>query len=629
MKKRFQIIAYGAGKKCHDLLPVLLRKCTIDAIWDKNVSADQSIHGIDVCFPEPVSEDAGCTLIVVFISDPFVRNKAINELAGFGYKHIYGFNEFLNLLRCGMCVYDITKRFCVVDYKSIEAVFYALPADDDIDICYAKELELYLRAKANEKRYSVSRPINMVFDGFYDPFLLVELTEEWFSYKRINEDEKRRILGKLYELSYENETIVAVYCHSLLCNGEYNKAESIIKSALHKSPNSLLLDTCVDEIVEKSIEKGFETSFPKIDYDLTDRFCYSGMTLGVIDGINADGSPSMIPCFRGHQCAAKPEGEAWCGGEWTEFRKSLLDGSFRYCQKYNCPNILSGWLPKKKEINAAWLRNMESGDFSETPPLEELHLSYDNHCNLQCRSCRTEFQTCDNFRKAFLDNMYEIFLKEKLKKTKHLTLSGCGEALISPHSLQILRSFSKMNNPELCVELRTNVVSVTKRTWESLGLGREVIKHITASVDGATKETFEALRYPAKWEKMLDGLCFISELRRMGEIDLFEIHVVVQDANISELMDVAKLAEEYGADVVTYSRLVNWRDMSQEEYDRVNPFFVDHPRHQLLIQEIDKLIEYRDELNRAGKNPRFINIHGVPDASDSYDVIRNGRLKIR
>ena len=228
-----------------------------------------------------------------------------------------------------------------------------------------------------------------------------------------------------------------------------------------------------------------------------------------------------------------------------------MDGSFRYCQKNQCANIVAGWLPKKKDVKEEWLKKILTSDLSVIPPIEELHFSYDGHCNLMCPSCRLEFQTNTDKQNKKLDMLYEKNLKPYMGKAKHLTLSGCGEAMISPHSKKVLQSFSKKENPNLVVELRTNATTVNSVSWNSLGTGKAVIRHITASIDASTKESFEKLRYPAKWENVLRNLKFIQSLRNSGEIDMFEFHVVIQKENIHQLCDIVKMAIYYDADAVT------------------------------------------------------------------------------
>ena len=313
----------------------------------------------------------------------------------------------------------------------------------------------------------------------------------------------------------------------------------------------------------------------------------------------------------------------------------MTDGSFKYCQKNQCANIVGGWLPRKSDCKEEWLKKLLDGDMSVVPPIEELHFSYDGHCNLKCPSCRLEIQTNSKAQNEMLDNLYEKNLKPYMKQAKHLTLSGCGEAMISRHSRKILQSFSKEEYPELSVELRTNATTVNASSWNALGTGKEVIRHITVSIDASTKDMFEKLRYPAKWETVLRNLEFIQSLRDAGEIDLFEFHVVIQTENIDQLCDITKMAIRYSADAVTFSRLINWREMSEEEYHEINPFWYDHPLHEKLTQELRALEELRNDIENdncdltRGRKKIYINIHFSPDPNQTYDEIRTGRLKIR
>ena len=77
------------------------------------------------------------------------------------------------------------------------------------------------------------------------------------------------------------------------------------------------------------------------------------------------------------------------------------------------------------------------------------------------------------------------------------------------------------------------------------------------------------------------------------------------------------------------------REMSEEEYYEVNPFWHDHPLHKHLMQELKALEKFRDAIETGkcdltkGRKKIYINIHFSPDPNSSYDIIRTGRFKIR
>ena len=499
----------------------------------------------------------------------------------------------------------------------------------------AYSLEILLRKLLSDGVKTLERPLRMTNDRPYDEFAVTAVINEILCYLFEVPKKALEVIQTFRMISGDSTSLMGSECYFLVQCGKYEKALETVRNAMEEEPNDLLVNETFYQVARVCKDEGIYVEEPLPEYDLSERFCWSGLNFVWCGGFDQKGTADFSPCFRPLQCAARPEGEFWSGDDWKEFRKSVTDGSFRYCQKNQCPNIVAGWLPRKSECREEWLKKILDGDFSVIPPIEELHFSYDEHCNLKCPSCRLDFQTNTEEENQRLDEMYKKNLNPYMKRAKHLTLSGCGEAIISPHSKKVLQSFSKEKNPELMVELRTNVTALNYKTWSSLGNGKAVIRHITASIDASTKESFERLRYPAKWERVLENLKFIQSLRNKGEIDLFEFHVVIQKENIDQLCDITKMAIAYDADAVTFSRLINWRGMSREEYQEVNPFWPDHPLHGRLVQELRRLEELRKHIEEnecdltEGRKRIYINIHFSPDPNSSYDVIRMGRLKIR
>ena len=116
---------------------------------------------------------------------------------------------------------------------------------------------------------------------------------------------------------------------------------------------------------------------------------------------------------------------------------------------------------------------------------------------------------------------------------------------------------------------------------------------------------------------------------------MFEFHVVVQKDNIEELLDIVKLAISLDADVVTFSRMINWRNMPQDEYDAINPYWHDNDIHEKMVRQMDRIEHLRTQIEEGTcpllKNGKkfYINIHFRPDPNDSYQEIRMGRIRIR
>lgn len=479
------------------------------------------------------------------------------------------------------------------------------------------------------------RPMKMADDFPYDPFVLFEVFD--CILKMLYEQDIYSAIEftDFFEVnSKDNIVILSIKANLLNSIGRYEEALENARRAVVVNTNSLLANECFYITAAECKKAGIYVEEPIPEYDMSEYFCWSGISFAWCGGFDEKTEKAVFgPCFRPLQCAARPEGEMWTGEDWKEFRKSVTDGSFRYCQKNQCPNIVSGWLPKKKDIVDENLFNLVNGDTDIVMPLDELHLSYDGHCNLKCPSCRLEYRTNNQAQNLQFDRLYEKNIKDLVKCAKHLCLSGCGEALISPHSRSILKSLSPGEYPELEVELRTNMTVLNRKTWEELGEGRKCVKHIAASIDSCTKANFEKIRYPAKWDTVLDNLKFVQELRKNGEIEMFEFHVVVQKDNVNELVDIVKLAMSLDADCVTFSRLINWRNIPEEEYHEINPFWPDNELHSLLIEQWNSLIKLRNDIEngRSGLVDKkfYLNLHFVPDPGESYKEIRTGKYRIR
>ena len=691
------VIAYGAGNIANEILPHIIGKINVLEIWDA-YSSSCSLFGIPIVKPhfDTAALDAD---IVILIENSAIRYDVSTHLKSEGYKRIYSYKEYVALLEADCCFphigdivtdetrhvfFDLIDRYDVLDDREPQVCYSVIPKSysfemirlgyEDVkatDLCkrlcmllktseesiiynnklmsrfieakydnafaFAYQLEVLLRNILANGVKTKERPIRMHNDKPYDQFAVYASVREIVWFVCGNLSNALKAMNLLRMLSPNSIPLISVECYFLSKADQLEAALLISRDAIKIEPNSLLANETFYNIATLCNVSGIPVPEPLPNYDLKERFCWSGLTFALCSGFDSSSGEAMfLPCFRTMQCAASPEGDFWDGEEWVDFRKSILDGSFKYCQKNHCSNIAAGWLPKKTECKIEDVKRIIDGDFSMPSPLEELHLSYDFHCNMKCNSCRVDYRLNRKEQNAEIDMLFEKNLRKLLVETKHLCLSGCGEAILSPHSKNILKSLSKKKYPSLVVELRTNVFSFNKKTWDALGSGREVIKHIAASIDASTKELFEKLRYPAKWDVVLGNLTFIQELRNSNEIDLFEFHVVVQTENIDELADILKMAIRYDADAITFSRFVNWRGLSKEEYNSANPFQIDHPDHNRLLTAIDEILAIREDIEKGvyalsaqTKKKIYINMHCVSDPNPSYDTIRYGRLKIR
>lgn len=686
------IMVYGAGSNAKKQMEILKRFFVIKGIWDVAL-AGTNVFGYMVLRPFELAEAYTPKITIVTIKDLGARKYVVDQIKGTGCERVFFSDDVIQVLYEVQKLHDqdvkeislieeLWNSDDVLDYEYLESnlrpVNYSVikrrNTEDnqyswnETDVCeniwkrlgkililkkeealpHIQKLledqsksgigiwgayEYFFRELLSGSVKTKERPIRMVGDEPYDAFAVFEAQKQIIMVMCGNDLTKAlNLTEELIFRSYTDKYLRAIKADMLSEMTEFDSALCVARELVKDYPTDFLVNEVFYRIAMKSKKEGIRVMEPLPDIDLKGRFCWSGMTFAWFGGFDENGCAITAPCFRAIECAARPEGDFCEGDEWRLFRESLLDGSFRYCQKNQCTNIIGGWLPEKVKCTNEVVKSIIDGNTNAEPMLEEIHLSYDKHCNLICSSCRTSRCTHKEEDVRKLDDLFDRNIAPLLKSVRHLCLSGSGEALLSLHSSRIIKELPKYGNSELKVELRTNMTALNEVSWKKLGGGRKYIRHIAASIDACSKMLFEKLRYPAQWETVLRNLEFVKDLRERGEIDLFEFHVVVQNANLDQLVDLAEMAIIYRADAITYSKVVNWQGMSREEYERMNPFYIDHPRHGDLLKETMRLKQMRDEIQsgiRKTDKPFYMNIHFEPDPDDSYETIRYGILKIR
>ena len=77
------------------------------------------------------------------------------------------------------------------------------------------------------------------------------------------------------------------------------------------------------------------------------------------------------------------------------------------------------------------------------------------------------------------------------------------------------------------------------------------------SIDGASAETYEKLRLGGKWDKMIEALECMADLKQKQNF-YFGMHMVVQQDNWHEMEDMLELAHKYHVDRVYFNKIEDW-----------------------------------------------------------------------
>tara|TARA_R110000803_G_scaffold62970_2_gene123438 strand:- start:5 stop:487 length:483 start_codon:yes stop_codon:yes gene_type:complete len=100
------------------------------------------------------------------------------------------------------------------------------------------------------------------------------------------------------------------------------------------------------------------------------------------------------------------------------------------------------------------------------------------------------------------------------------------------------------------------------------------LQELGVSVDGATKETYEKLRLGGKWDKIIEGLEYMSMLKKEHDFH-FNLHMVVQQENWHEMENMLELGHRYSADRVYFNKIEDWNtgiDFESQNFTQFDEF---------------------------------------------------------
>jgi organic radical activating enzyme len=274
--------------------------------------------------------------------------------------------------------------------------------------------------------------------------------------------------------------------------------------------------------------------------------------------------------------------DVWNSGAAQDVRASILDGSYRHCNKVACPKIHSGYLIPADEIakrSDEW-RDIIEDRRTEMPAGPKIvNLAYDRTCNLSCPSCRSEKFAADRELRARFDGMQERNIIPMLKTAEIVFITGSGDPFASKNFRQLMDVLGPEDFPQLRFQVMTNGMLLTRREWERFPALHGRVSQLRISIDAATGPTHELLRRGARWDVMLENLAFAGELRQQELVHDYQLVFVVQAENFREMGAACDLSRQLGADRIFFSRMTNWGTFTESQYAEKAVFLASHPDH--------------------------------------------------
>lgn len=192
------------------------------------------------------------------------------------------------------------------------------------------------------------------------------------------------------------------------------------------------------------------------------------------------------------------------------------------------------------------LRNLEyemgHGELSCWPRTIELPVA--GNCNLRCEMCSLAHgaPTYPFWTLADIQPFKEFF-----KYADLVNPTGVGEPLMGREFFPMLEEF-KRDGAKVGFYTNATLLNESKaRRLVELG-----VDTVNVSIDGATPETFERIRRPAKFDTVVGNVRRLIALRREGGLKkpAVQVAMVLMGDTIHELPLLVRLAHEWGAEGV-------------------------------------------------------------------------------
>lgn len=222
-----------------------------------------------------------------------------------------------------------------------------------------------------------------------------------------------------------------------------------------------------------------------------------------------------------------------------------------------------------------------------------LLLNVDESCNLSCPSCRRSaimHKSGEQFEKRLAQFNHFLRLLEKFDKPTQIIISGSGDPFASHITRPFLTDYKPLPNHK--VHIFTNSLLLKKQLRNNPLVNN--INIYWVSIDAGTKDTYEIVRQPGRWENLIENLDFLKELSdRTGAF--VSLRFVLQNANYNDLLPFGELCSHYNFNghVAALENWTAWDNFS--EHDVLGN--VNHPNRDAAIANLNQLA--------ATKNPNI------------------------
>lgn len=263
--------------------------------------------------------------------------------------------------------------------------------------------------------------------------------------------------------------------------------------------------------------------------------------------------------------------DAWNSANAKNLRQSLLRGDYSFCDLNTCIQMES---VNKNDIVQYYVDEKQTVKMPDT-----IYMGWDYDCNVACITCRNNIIKNDETSLRALQAI-EAPILEACKSAKLFYTSGNGDPFGSIYAKNLIKKVADIN-PDIKFYIHTNGILCTEKMCEELNI-KDRIQNVIFSIHASCQETYDKIVRYGNFDKVMENLSWISELKKNGQIKTFIMAFVVHKLNYKDMPDFVRLAEKFDA-TASFRYYRQWANNTEYKYEDMAVFERQHEEYSEFV----------------------------------------------
>ena len=226
--------------------------------------------------------------------------------------------------------------------------------------------------------------------------------------------------------------------------------------------------------------------------------------------------------------------------QWLKVSKECYDILIKCSGKYSVQEIMAMLADDEdrdylKSVLAA-LSEMKLLGKSPIRKLHDVSFAISNRCNLKCKHCMVNADSCDEKEFFTTEEIKQALKKIIAAKPENITVTG-GEPLVRKDFLEIIMYLRE--NFDGTIGLMTNATLLNRKNVDVIV---SCVNNISISLDGANEETVSLIRGANVFKQVLDAIDLLHE-KEFKDISISMVVTADNDLYVDEFFELCKKYE--------------------------------------------------------------------------------------